>query len=174
MKNIVLLTVLAILLSCGKIADLRQIPDIHYSDSHFDQFKLSFNDMSNKVLGIEYDLSIPIYYDYFDADSMKIAICVMQSFTYISYSTKHNGFYKKTVHRNEIVVNGERFDKLSFVMQDYVIKHELGHCILNRDHDDRVYRNGNYYSMMNSVLMSEGAYLQNFDAYQIELFKGAI
>lgn len=57
--------------------------------------------------------------------------------------------------------------------RESLIFHELGHCVLGRDHLDETANNGGLsykISMMNSVILTPEAYQPNKDAYLEELF----
>ena len=66
------------------------------------------------------------------------------------------------------------WESASLSAQELVLFHELGHCILNRVHDDDViFLNGAYIpeTMMTSVEMDAAIFLANYDYYIQELFK---
>jgi hypothetical protein len=78
-----------------------------------------------------------------------------------------------------IYTNGERevlvdlawWDNQSSRRRELLIFHELGHCALGRDHQDRKVEGSDYSSsIMNSVLMSERHYQKFLSPYQFELF----
>jgi hypothetical protein len=51
-----------------------------------------------------------------------------------------------------------------------LIEHELGHCALNRNHNDELDINGRPVSLMHPVTFSDRYYLDNYQYYLDELF----
>ena len=79
---------------------------------------------------------------------------------------------KKIVYR-EITINTEYWDSISEAQQQQLIDHELGHCELNRGHNDEKLENDQPASIMNSYVfgLNEIRYMElNLDYYIDELF----
>jgi hypothetical protein len=72
-----------------------------------------------------------------------------------------------------IIINGALWDKLSAETQEITLFHELGHCKLNRKHDNSPGVEGRiWHSMMQQhpQLLPEEDYIKHRAAYIIELF----
>lgn len=55
-------------------------------------------------------------------------------------------------HPNHITIDEPLFGQLSDLYREFIIFHELGHCVLNRDHREDVLANGACVSLMRSGL----------------------
>lgn len=72
----------------------------------------------------------------------------------------------------QVVIDQQFWNRASTLEREYIVFHELGHCILDRDHDDSRDANGNCLSIMQSGDNAcEGNYTsQNRNSLLIELF----
>lgn len=79
-------------------------------------------------------------------------------------------WYGSTVWR-EIIIDRSYWEQASKLQRENLIKHEFGHCALNRDHDDHRH-DGVATSIMNTYILNEEDFDQYFQAYNHELFTG--
>lgn len=68
-----------------------------------------------------------------------------------------------------VTINKQSWDMNTDAQREMAVFHELGHCILKRDHRGGV-RQGIPVSLMNPVAFSDETYLLNRDYYLEELF----
>lgn len=76
------------------------------------------------------------------------------------------------VYQRRIEILRSWFEKASGCSQEALMYHELGHCVLNRDHLDTY--NGPYglsTSIMHSLLINGGVWCEHRDYYVKELFQ---
>lgn len=73
----------------------------------------------------------------------------------------------------EIVINERNWDRLDDLEKEYVVFHELGHCVLNRSHDNTQDNSGTCQSIMQSGEgQCESTYNENNRSQLLEeLFK---
>lgn len=71
-----------------------------------------------------------------------------------------------------IIIDSNRWKRLSSSEREFIVFHELGHCFLNRDHTDKTSRNGTCLSMMHSgTTVCENLYnITTREKYLDELF----
>ena len=69
----------------------------------------------------------------------------------------------------EILINKEAWDTFSDAKKEILIYHELGHCSLNRNHDDSLFNNKKT-SVMHSILLDENLYNNYNYEYLLEFF----
>ena len=69
----------------------------------------------------------------------------------------------------EILIRESAWNTYSTQQQEILIFHELGHCLLNRDHQDERYQ-GFKISIMNSILLNQTDYDYFYHDYIRELF----
>lgn len=72
---------------------------------------------------------------------------------------------------NSIRILKFEWDEMSKSEKEALILHELGHCVLFREHCDAVTRSGTPYSLMHSTHFFRGAYPKYRKYYLDELFK---
>ena len=71
----------------------------------------------------------------------------------------------------EILINEIEWWSLTELEQEQLILHELGHCLLERDHNDKLDRYGHPISIMNSdAFIPDYVYNQKRSFYMKELF----
>ena len=76
----------------------------------------------------------------------------------------------------EIIINENHWNSLSgvdgeFFLKKQIVFHEMGHCVLNRKHDNALYKNKIPLSIMNKSLFSNKEFYQENEAlYFEELF----
>ncbi len=70
-----------------------------------------------------------------------------------------------------ILVNSQAWPYESIVRRKIMLYHELGHCVLWRDHLDTYLPSGYVTSIMYSFLQIDEVYLNNWSYYMWELFK---
>lgn len=68
-----------------------------------------------------------------------------------------------------IVLNSVTWPNLTDTEKHNLVYHELGHCILLRDHNDALYPDGCYRSIMNTYLISDFCYFLHKDELINEL-----
>ena len=75
-------------------------------------------------------------------------------------------------HINHVTVDVEFWDRASNLLREFVVFHELGHCVLARGHEESSFSNGICRSIMRSGTQDcIDAYIaQNRDYYLDELF----
>ena len=71
----------------------------------------------------------------------------------------------------EIKIDRTDYALLSNVRREALLFHELGHCLLNRVHDDDTYDDGRPKSLMNKYIIGEYYYSSYYDEYMRELFR---
>lgn len=72
---------------------------------------------------------------------------------------------------NDVEINRESWDSLSIEKREALVAHELGHCILDRDHEDSTDQlTGKKLSLMNAYLISTTDFTTKYDYYMRELF----
>ena len=80
-------------------------------------------------------------------DSSLIAVLSTDLPNNIIGQCQHN-----TTKPNEIKISKRTWQNFTAIQREYVVFHELGHCILHRSHTDVAYSNGNCKSIMESGL----------------------
>lgn len=75
-------------------------------------------------------------------------------------------------HINHVTVDIDYWNRANNLQREFVIFHELGHCVLGRDHEEGAFNNGICISIMRSGLGDcNDAYInQNRDYFIDELF----
>lgn len=81
--------------------------------------------------------------------------------TYYNNNMASYNYYKET--------NPTKASNLIAAIQ-VVVDHELGHCLLNREHDDSYLNRTQKTSIMSSSILNTRDYLTNYEYYQSELF----
>lgn len=69
-----------------------------------------------------------------------------------------------------VQINYHYWLRLSIAGREELIFHELGHCVLNRAHNDTLDGNGVPVSIMNSTHLGQAKYLAQYSSYIQELF----
>lgn len=101
-----------------------------------------------------YKIQFNIRVEFFDLDSPSAGMCY-------SWSNGHR----------EIDIDQEEFEYMDEYEQEILVFHELGHCILNRGHDDTDYA-GDWIgpnSIMNPYIFSGETYFEHRKYYRDEL-----
>lgn len=98
-----------------------------------------------------------------DEDSVTLALCR-------KYETDDG----EVLGSPEIEVDENEFRELEDSEKEALMFHELGHCILNRDHrDDRIPQEQNRQSsIMSTYLINAFYYVKYYNSYMYELFNG--
>ena len=163
MKYLASFLMLILVYSCGdlieKLDDIKDRDDSsrrHSStDPAFSSYIASF-EAEGKAYLIDPAFSVgDIPINFGDTEGTSVGVC-------FSYS---NG-------QKEIIIKKQTWDSLPSI-REVLIYHELGHCRLNRGHDNSLAPNvtGNdKLSILNEVLVSGSNYNQHRDAYVKELF----
>lgn len=75
-------------------------------------------------------------------------------------------------HIHHVTIDNNYWNRASFLQREFVVFHELGHCVLFRDHEEGQFTNGICRSIMRSGLGNcRDAYIQaNREYYIDELF----
>jgi hypothetical protein len=71
-----------------------------------------------------------------------------------------------------VIINKFFFDTMSEESRLVLILHELGHCVLNKKHDDRLLSDGCAYSIMNTYHIGSYCYNLHTDHYLKEFTNG--
>ena len=98
-----------------------------------------------------------------DESSVTLAVCMQ-------YTTDDG----MNIDTPEIQVDRNEFKRITGPQHEALMFHELGHCVLHRDHDDtRVpAENNRYESIMSTYIVSSYMYTHYYEAYMHELFTG--
>ena len=158
-----LVSLLSFITSCGEI--LEKLDDIKDRDGNKRQFETSnpvFNELANRfeAEGKAY-LNQPSFsigdipINFGDTEGTAVGVCFKYS----------NG-------QREIIIDQQRWETLPSIREP-LIYHELGHCRLNRGHDNSVTEDGfgnGKLSILNEILISGSQYETYRDAYVKELF----
>jgi hypothetical protein len=96
-----------------------------------------------------------------DEDSVTLAVCKR-------YETKDG----RVMASPEIEVDKQEFDRLTELRKEALMFHELGHCILGRDHNDSLLpeEENRHSSIMSTYLLSTYFYAKYYNSYVYELF----
>jgi hypothetical protein len=70
-----------------------------------------------------------------------------------------------------ILIDRKFWSEASYQEKELLIFHELGHCVLNRGHDSRMFCDNTDYSIMNPILMLGYEYQKNKEHYLQDLFQ---
>ena len=142
MKILLILLYLIILTNCGVLReDSRrfkdQIPEVDY-----------YVDIFKDIAEIE---SIDVGFGFVSESEMegKAGLCI-----------KHNNMGKRYA---EIWLNLDEWEYYNDLQREWLVLHELGHCVLNKDHNDRKLSDGCPESIMRSYLIN---YWESQDCYQ--------
>lgn len=81
-------------------------------------------------------------------------------------------FYKKSSSRRTIYINEPKWDRLSEVGKEQLVLHELGHCLLGREHVETIMPNGCPLSIMFPNHIADVCYVSYYKYYIKELIKG--
>ena len=79
-------------------------------------------------------------------------------------------FNNGTVGTPTISVLRSKWDRKSEISKQMIMFHELGHCVLFRQHNNAYTQYGYVYSIMYYMLQSDTAYVRNWTHYMYELF----
>ena len=74
-------------------------------------------------------------------------------------------------YKGNIIINKKEWNQRSTIKQENVIFHEMGHCVLNRDHTQGLFEDDCPKSIMYPSLMTDWCYLKRYDYYMKELFQ---
>jgi len=77
--------------------------------------------------------------------------------------------FKYSNGKSEVIIDEDKWDALPSI-REVLIYHELGHCRLNRGHDNSLFDNDVKLSILNEVLVSGFQYTRYRDGYVKELF----
>jgi len=145
------------LTSCGTtpkdLIERRFLPD-HPTDKKIDPEFQSHVDRFSKYLGRKVEIRI----QFEELDDETVGLCAIYSDGY-----------------REIEIDREYWDDAEESVRDELIFHELGHCILDLDHDETLINKGNYYQIPNSIMypftFGYTSYYKEFiEEYHQELF----
>lgn len=73
----------------------------------------------------------------------------------------------------EVIIRESWWNSASQPLRESLLFHELGHCVLNRDHDNETHEANNFNykaSLMNSVIVNSSQYNNHRAGYLTELF----
>jgi len=71
----------------------------------------------------------------------------------------------------QITIRKSSWDQFNKIDRESLMMHEMGHCVLKRNHDDSKFTNTNTpKTVMNPYVLREDVYKPNRDYYQNELF----
>jgi len=152
-----ILLLLFILSSCGKIEDI--IDHIHDPKDK--------DPRANTVSNMVFDKYVSEFEYYYEGKVVDIPI----NFSNLDEDIVGVCYTWTTGHR-EIEIDQEAWENLDEVRKYALIYHELGHCQLNRDHNDKKMKDGCKESLMNSFLLGEKCLIKHDSKYIDELFGG--
>ena len=131
-------------------------------------------------LRIEIDDEFRPYYDRFNQHSMKyrgkdfsdtnITITFVKT---INVTTENNMTILGVCHykSNIVEINKQIWVKLPTAKKEAVIAHELGHCLLNRSHDEATHPRSQWrLSVMHPLIVGPWEFSSKYDYYMKELF----
>jgi hypothetical protein len=76
-----------------------------------------------------------------------------------------------TYLKDHVVINRSAWDKMTIDRKEALINHELGHCILERGHENLIdSETGKELSLMNAYLLKSKDFKRKYDYYIRELF----
>jgi hypothetical protein len=134
------------LIGCGKPKILSIEPKMQYLINNFEQ--------KSKILGkpIKIDNLILEFKDTYNNESI-LGQCGIKNNT------------------PKITIKKSYFEASNKALKEIIVFHELGHCLLNRDHlSGYDYGNHRLYSIMNAYEFNDEMYKLNYDYYLKELF----
>ena len=94
-------------------------------------------------------------------------------FANLDYMPQVTGLCMRSTHKmgiNTIMIDRHYWDQMTDSEREMLMWHELAHCILYRNHDERIARNGCPVSLMYPTGFPEFCYNQYRDWYLKELF----
>lgn len=187
--KIISLTLISLFISCGKSNpntknNNPEVPEYSplFVDSHpeFDIYVTEFLHQYSVMKGVGYNKEIPAI-NFYDLDELpylsNLAINVSKHFNNAG-SSMAGVCLSYPSGKREILIDPEIWEQIEsgvscsdncFKRKQALIFHELGHCVLNRDHRDDKYRNYNL-SIMNSILIRQSDVLRWEESYFYELF----
>lgn len=162
MKSFILLIMLTSFFSCAKEkTQFRVDPELMpYYQSFVYEGKIRGQDQSTNDLILEFG-------DAKSRDNEVLAYCG------IDLSSTHIWFERVEYFTPKIVVDKESFDSLSEIERRTLIFHEMGHCILKRNHNKELNEYQYVKSIMYPYLITDilGIFYDNVESYYIdELF----
>lgn len=163
MKRIMFLIGLLSLFSCSKNYDRFYVdPDLApYYEDFVTAGKFYGRDHSTGNLVVEFgDVHK------FVTNSRAIGICKRE----LEFINEFGSLIQKTHFYPRVVIDRETFFSLDDYSKRALIFHELGHCILNRDHDESINEQGYVKSIMYPSLVTQrlGIFYQFLEDYYIE------
>lgn len=163
MTNLILLFIMILFTSCGELLDTFDVIDKEYvggdprkfteTNPIFFRYKNNYERLHVRTLGK-------------DADTTSIPINLVDS---LDDATMGVCFRWLGSKYREILINQNRWYRLSTRERELLINHELGHCHLNRDHDNSTDYRGPL-SIMNQSFIGGSLYRQYQNEYENELF----
>lgn len=83
--------------------------------------------------------------------------------------------YSRNSSSREVIIDKEFWDKSSLLLREYIVFHELGHCVLHQDHREACLTNQTWASMMRSGLGScRDNYTASTRAYYLDELFGLV
>lgn len=170
MKHLLYIFCLALLIGCGR-HDMEDFYRFSESDPYFDQYKVMFENEYHRYTGRHINAE-PVRINFVhDLPPDTIGLC-MRGVVTIVYPPLMR---EKKVLIREIFVNKPYFRKIANkrvgTVKEIVMMHELGHCVLDRGHEDDEFGDEKL-SLMNSTLIGSDHYEMYRSAYLEELFTG--
>lgn len=169
LKSFLLLCSILIFVSCGKIDDtVSDMKDKVFekiimvqttTDEEFVEYTESFFDSQYKHTGETSDRPAIVNFGKVNPDAR--ATC-----------------WTRADHKKEVMIDREIWNTLSDIHRRLLIFHELGHCVLDRDHSWKfIYNEDEGVTIMASIMFSNtgkilNKYIMYQDAYEYELFTG--
>lgn len=162
-RDILFLLILVSTVSCGLPTVFQDVKESNFtrqfatSNPEFDSYKAKFEQEGKQRLS-EPNFAIgdiPINFGDTEGENYQ-GICI-----------------KYSDGTREIIIKKSWWDQQNQYYRESLIFHELGHCRLDRDHDNHetVINNNSYKtSMMNQYIVAPNLYRSNKDAYLEELF----
>jgi hypothetical protein len=102
--------------------------------------------------------------------NIDIADSIKDSFNGVVTSDDVVGWCKPYIYPLQIMIQSEQWRTSSDMQREQLMFHELGHCLLRRQHDETTSPNGTPMSIMYPFLVPEHTYETFRDEYIKELF----
>lgn len=156
MKNFILLSLLILIASCGKPKEAEIIGGA-VTVEDFEVYEDEFYDRMTTA-----GIAIPTQELFFEVRKDMSGTILGSCSSRFNHST--------LVFDRVVQINYYYWIRLPIADREELIFHELGHCVLNRAHNDTLDGSGVPVSIMNSTHLGQAKYLAQYSSYIQELF----
>lgn len=151
MKKMILLTFL--LFSCGEEKPIINRSGVY--PEYYENFDLEF-----RQIVMEFETDAAKNFTSYDASNVKSIKMVGDKLSWIDDEANKTAVgicYYRMDGVGEIQIKSSHWEKISYAEKKQMLYHELGHCVMNLDHDDKFYQwpCGNARSIMNSYVLNK-------------------